>query len=154
MSESWVSDEIPVTTTSLKVAEVFGKTHKYVLERIESARKLLDSIDESRWFIKTTYTDKRQRPQKMYEMTRDGFTLIAMGFTGPDAFKWKVKYLKAFNSMEKKLIELKEYTLPAKEYKKWLEEVLDEPWKDDGRPLRELPNEDIPPQLKPPTDGN
>lgn len=43
------------------------------------------------------------RTQTEYIMNRDGFTLLAMGFTGPRAVEWKLRYIEAFNAMEKQL---------------------------------------------------
>lgn len=54
-----------------------------------------------KYFIKGYYTDARHRRKPMYYMTRDGFTLLAMGFTGKRAMEWKIKYITAFNEMEK-----------------------------------------------------
>lgn len=41
----------------------------------------------------------------MYIMNRDGFSLLAMGFTGKKALEWKLKYINAFNEMERQLRE-------------------------------------------------
>lgn len=52
-------------------------------------------------FCKTTYVHQQNgQPYPMYLMTRDGFTLLAMGFTGKSALEWKLKYINAFNQME------------------------------------------------------
>ena len=42
---------------------------------------------------------------RMYFMNRDGFSLLVMGFTGKKALEWKLKYIKAFNQMEKFILE-------------------------------------------------
>ena len=54
-------------------------------------------------FAEITYEDDRGRKQPAYLMTRDGFVLLAMGFTGKRAMEWKIKYIEAFNKMEKAL---------------------------------------------------
>lgn len=93
-----------IVTTSLIVAETFNKDHKNVIRKINS---LLDEIDTSsklsalNFFNKSEYTDDHNERRPMYYMNRDGFTLLAMGFTGKEAFEWKLKYIEAFNSMEK-----------------------------------------------------
>ena len=68
-------------TTSMKVAEYFGKRHDDVLK---SVRNLLEDKDiiSRRNFAESDYTDERGKTQPMYELDRDGFTLLAMGFTG------------------------------------------------------------------------
>ena len=54
-------------------------------------------------FFDTEIPDSYGRPQRAYLMNRDGFTLLAMGFTGKEALEWKVKYINAFNAMEQEL---------------------------------------------------
>lgn len=75
-------------TTSLKIAEVFGKRHDHVLKSIRS----LDCSDDFRApnFREAEYTDAQGKPHPMYFVTRDGFTLLAMGFTGKAAMQFKV----------------------------------------------------------------
>jgi len=85
------------------VAEHFGKNHQHVLEAI---RKLIEqtSVEISTdLFIESTYLDSYGRVQKNYLLTRDGFSLLVMGFTGQKALEWKIKYISAFNAMEKQL---------------------------------------------------
>ena len=89
-----------VVTTSLQVAEYFGKTHRHVLRDI---RSLLDQKDMSNFghiFVESEFSDKYGRKQPMYLMNRDGFTLLAMGFTGKKAMQFKIAYINAFNEME------------------------------------------------------
>ena len=89
------------TTTSLVVAQVFGKPHKDVLAKIRS----LDCPHEftERNFSLSEFTDPTGRKLPMYRMTRDGFTFLCMGFTGKEAARWKIAYLEAFNRMEAEL---------------------------------------------------
>lgn len=91
-----------LTTTSRQVAEVFEKEHKNVLQSIDNLILQLGSAENSaHLFIKTEYIQE-QNKQKYpeYYITRDGFSLLAMGFTGERALKWKLDYIKAFNEME------------------------------------------------------
>lgn len=83
-------------TTSLRVADVFGKDHKHVLETISN---LAAEKSAAKFFAEATY-DNRGKQYPMYYMNRDGFTLLAMGFTGKKALQFKIKYIQAFNSME------------------------------------------------------
>lgn len=92
-------NEEKLVTTSLKVAEVFEKEHKSVLESI---RNLTAENSAVKFFTEKTYKI-RGKEYPMYEMDRDGFSLLVMGFTGEKALKWKLDYINAFNSMEEEL---------------------------------------------------
>lgn len=92
-------------TTSLRVAEVFGKQHKDVLKAVKS-------LDCSEDFHKRNFAlmqksikigNGAERKSPMYYITRDGFMFLVMGFTGKTAAKWKEAYIKAFNEMEAKI---------------------------------------------------
>lgn len=84
--------------TSLDVAETFGKEHKNVLRDI---RDLGCSAEFNRLnFEPISYTDSMNRNQDAYIMTRDGFTLLVMGYTGELAMKFKEAYIRQFNAME------------------------------------------------------
>lgn len=97
-----VVDGKPVVT-SKQVADHFGKQHRNVLVDIKSL--LSDSGEFGKLnFLLTTYISSQNKELPCYEMTRDGFTLLAMGYTGKDALLWKVKYIEAFNSMERELL--------------------------------------------------
>lgn len=88
-------------TDSLKVAEVFEKQHRHVLEK---ARNLTaENSAVKNMFVETTYINKRGQKQPIIYMNRDGFTLIAMGFTGKKAMEFKLKYIQAFNKMEQQI---------------------------------------------------
>lgn len=89
----------PVTTSKM-IAEVFEKEHKHVLRDIDN---LKDVSNFGLMFFETTEPDSYGRPQRVYQMNRDGFSLLAMGFTGQKALEWKVKYIEAFNYMEQQL---------------------------------------------------
>lgn len=88
-------------TSSREVALNFDKEHKHVLESIRSLEK--DVPDFRLMFFETTMPDSYGREQKVYLMNRDGFTLLAVGFTGKKALKFKLDYIAAFNAMEEKL---------------------------------------------------
>ena len=85
-------------TTSLKVAETFSKEHKVVMRAIKNLAAQNCTVEKM--FVESTYVDSRGHEQPMYYMNRDGFTLLAMGFTGKDAMKFKLEYIEAFNKME------------------------------------------------------
>lgn len=89
------------TASSRDIAEHFGKRHDHVLRDIETLGKDLPNFGEM--FFDTEIPDSYGRPQRAYLMNRDGFTLLAMGFTGKEALEWKVKYINAFNAMEQEL---------------------------------------------------
>lgn len=95
-------------TDSLKVSEIFNKKHQHVMEVIRNC-EASEGFRQSN-FRQTYYKDSQGKKQPMYEMTRDGFSFIAMGFTGKKAAKFKEDYISAFNQMEsfiKNLIEAK-----------------------------------------------
>ena len=84
--------------SSIDVADRFGKLHKNVVRTIEG-------IECSEEFYRLNfepidYVDQRGRPQPMFRMTRDGFSLLVMGFTGKKAMVWKERYIQAFNMLE------------------------------------------------------
>lgn len=89
-----------VVVASRSVAEKFSKLHKDVLENIRNILSAENSADK--FFKKTSYV-YRGRTLPEYLMTRDGFSLLAMGFTGKKAIRWKIKYIEAFNQMEEAL---------------------------------------------------
>ncbi len=87
--------------SSLDIAETFEKRHDNVIRDI----KELECSEEFRLlnFEEIYYKDSYGRKQPMYYVTRDGFTLLAMGYTGEKAVKFKEAYIKQFNAMEKML---------------------------------------------------
>lgn len=100
MNDLVIMKDQQAVTSSLQVAEVFDKNHKHVLEAIDSLR---EGVAEN-WadlFYEDTYTHPQNKQQyRIIYMNRDGFTLLAMGFTGKKALKFKLKYIEAFNKME------------------------------------------------------
>lgn len=87
-------------TNSVLVAQKFGKKHKHVLEAI---RKIIATAEKSAvlsMFVESSYLNEQNKQQPMYVMNRDGFTLLAMGFTGKEAISFKMDFIVAFNKME------------------------------------------------------
>lgn len=89
--------------SSRQIAESFGKEHKHVLRDIENLIGGESKIGLSSMFFKSEYISAQNKKLPEYLMNRDGFTLLAMGFTGKEAVQWKLKYIEAFNQMEKQL---------------------------------------------------
>ena len=73
---------------SLEVADRFGKRHTHVLRSIDDLINQLESQSTQNWadyFIPDDYRDNKNRTQRRFKLTRDGFSLLVMGFTGPAA---------------------------------------------------------------------
>lgn len=94
--------------SSRQIADNFEKRHDHVMRDIDAMKKDVPNFGEM--FFETTAPDSYGREQRAYLMNRDGFTLLAMGFTGKAALEWKLKYIAAFNEMEKKLAEKPQLT--------------------------------------------
>ena len=104
MSEIILKEENgQVLASSREVAEKFGKRHDSVLRDIDNLIKSDSTILWSEMFKETTYTNSRGKDYRCFDMNRDGFSLLCMGFTGKKALEWKLKYINAFNQMEEKL---------------------------------------------------
>jgi len=90
--------------SSRQIAESFDKRHDHVMRDIDDIIRGLPKNGDTPMFYKTEYTHEQNgQTYPMYLMNRDGFTLLAMGFTGKAALEWKLKYIAAFNAMEKQL---------------------------------------------------
>lgn len=85
-------------TNSVLVAEKFGKRHCDLIKAIRNLTT--QNFVVKNMFVETTYLSGKQQEQPMYIMNRDGFTLLAMGFTGQKALQFKLDYIDAFNKME------------------------------------------------------
>ena len=96
-----VVDGKPVVT-SKQVADHFGKIHRDVMRAIRNELETAGDFGV-RNFALSSYTSLQNKKLECYEMTRDGFSLIAMGFIGGEAQQWKIKYIEAFNKMEAEL---------------------------------------------------
>lgn len=100
-----------ITTTSLKVAEFFSKRHAHIIEKIKN----LDCSDKFTLTNFSVHVQKvdigngAKRDSKVYQMTKDGFMFLVIGFTGKKAALIKEAYINAFNQMANKL-----YGLPTK----------------------------------------
>lgn len=111
MSEVALSDRKPVVFTqdglvfanSRDVAEFFEKQHKHVLDAID--RIISDAPTAEPIFRLSEYLDSTGRRLRCFNMSRDGFSLLGMGFTGTKALEWKLRYIEAFNAMESQLKE-------------------------------------------------
>lgn len=88
--------------SSREIAKRFGKEHKHVLAAIRQI--LVAENSATKFFHETTFEYRGQKFPE-YLMNRDGFSLLAMGFTGKEAVQWKLKYIAAFNTMEQQLAE-------------------------------------------------
>ena len=89
---------------SLFVAELFEKNHKEVLRDIRKITDPLSGLSEEfrqRNFAPSSYRNQQNKKQPCYYLTRDGFTMLVMGYTGQKAMQFKELYIKRFNEMEK-----------------------------------------------------
>ena len=92
-----------ILASSREVAEKFEKNHKEVLRSINNISKEINTAQFCALFNLNYYKASNGKFNKEYLMNRDGFSLLAMGFTGKKALEWKLKYINAFNTMEEKL---------------------------------------------------
>lgn len=91
---------------SYHIAEHFSKAHKDVLRVIDRIREECGPEFDRRNFTPIDYVDGKGRKYRAFSLTRDGFTLVVMGFTGRAATEWKVKYIDAFNALEREVVAL------------------------------------------------
>lgn len=128
MDELVIMHDKQVVTTSSKVAEIFEKEHKNVMQSIKNLTAENSAV--KKMFVEDSYLNSRNQQQPMYYMNRDGFTLLAMGFTGSKAMEFKLKYIDAFNRMEERIkqtyvIQKQDsymITDPVQRAKRWIEE--------------------------------
>lgn len=90
-----------IVVTSKDIAETFGKRHSDVLRDIENLNCSQKFTERN--FALSSYKDSSGKTNKEYLLTRDGFTIIAMGYTGEKAMKFKEAYIEQFNQMEELL---------------------------------------------------
>lgn len=114
-------------TDSLTVANVFEKRHDHVMRDIQSIMAEIEGDFSLLNFGESTYTTDRGRAYAKYLMTEDGFTLLAMGYTGKDAMRFKVAYIKEFRRMQAELAHQQEvfsYMIadPIERAERWIEE--------------------------------
>ena len=112
--------------SSLEIAMNFKKEHAKVTRDIEKLISEITPKMATSYFIANIYKDSMNRSQTEYLMTRDGFSLLVMGFTGKKALQWKLKYIDAFNKMEQALKEVRveSYTIedPIARAQAWIRE--------------------------------
>ena len=94
-----IENNQPVTT-SLQVAEVFEKNHRDVLKAIDELKEGVAQNIADLFYEDTYIHPQNKQEYRQMIMNRDGFTLLAMGFTGSKALKFKLDYINAFNKME------------------------------------------------------
>ncbi len=87
-----------LSTTTLIVSRFFGREHKSILRALEKLD--CSPIFRQRNFALAPYLDAQGKPRTMYRLTRDGFVYLCMGFTGPEAARWKEGFIAEFNRME------------------------------------------------------
>lgn len=94
--------EIPAVT-SLQVAEVFGKNHRDVLRDIRNVQSKCSMEFNERNFALVEYADAKGEKRPMYLLSKDGLTMVTMGYTTPEAMAIKESYIAEFNRMEEEL---------------------------------------------------
>lgn len=115
-----IKNEIPMTS-SIMIADVFGKEHNDVLKKV---RANIEFFNEGNFSL-VEYYDSKGESRPMYLLDRDFASFIIMGFTGKKAVEWKLKYIKAFNDMEKSLTTQVNKLLP-KTYKDALYQLIEQ----------------------------
>ena len=116
-------------TNSKNVADKFCKQHRLILD---SVRRIIANEPEfgRANFCASSYTSDQNKVLECFEMTRDGFSMVAMSLTGKEAMNWKVRYINAFNAMEAELlrhqnsIEWKQARLQIKDARKSLTDII------------------------------
>lgn len=98
---------------SRDIAAHFGKQHKNVLRDIDRILEDLGPEFGRLNFEPSSYLNEQNKQQRAFNLSRDGFALLAMGFTGADAIAWKVRYLETFNAMEAELSRIASPALAA-----------------------------------------
>lgn len=112
------------TTTSLQVAKRFKKQHSHVLRSIRRLVAALPDEQQSTFglsFKDTIGNNGATKRQPYYYITRDGFSLLAMGFTGKEALQWKIAYIAAFNRMAATLSRYVSFGVPGDLYARAME---------------------------------
>lgn len=142
MNDLVVMKNHQAVTSSLQVAKAFGKQHYHVLETIEEKISSPENSGQyEKMFVAGTYKDRSGKSNKIYYMNRDGFTFIAMGFTGRQADRFKLQYISQFNQMESQLQELQKdsYMIDDRVLRatKWIDEEKErERLKDENQKLQ------------------
>lgn len=139
-------------TTSLKVAEAFGKEHSNVIKVIE---RTLIQVSDSFGKVNFNATEYEQNNNlglpakyKMYEITKDGFMFLVMGFTGKKAAGIKEAYINAFNLMHEKLFPVRKESLPAPRAKTYIQGGLEKHQQDEINDMIALLIENVAPEKR------
>ncbi|MBQ6664104.1 MAG: Rha family transcriptional regulator [Synergistaceae bacterium] len=115
--------------SSLQVAESFEKQHGHVLRDIQAIglsksgdtpESVADFYKNN--FVRTTYLDTQGKKQPMFIMTKNGFTLLVMGYTGERAMRFKVEYIQRFDAMEDFI---KKYILARDDFAPFTQAIMD-----------------------------
>jgi len=130
-----IIDKRRATTTSLQVAKIFNKKHDNVLRDIEK-------LDVSEAFNRLnfeaiTYHDSRNREQKMYQICKDGFVFLVMGYRGQAAAQFKEAYIQEFNRREKEITSLRVIARNNHQDAEWIEK------REAGKPIRRIETDSI-----------
>ena len=88
---------------SLQISNMFKKNHQHILRDID--KLTVQNRTVKNMFQESSYKAENGQVYRMYYLNRDGFSLLVMGFTGKKALEWKLKYIQAFNEMERQLKE-------------------------------------------------
>ncbi len=86
--------------SSKSVAEKFRKHHKNVLRKIDGLIEGMPKNEQTHFYKSEAVNEQNGESYPIYLMDRDGYSLLAMGFTGNEAMKWKLNYIHAFDAME------------------------------------------------------
>ena len=118
------------TTTSLEVAKIFNKKHKNVLRDIEN-------LDTSSAFHRLNFEpifhrDSYDREQKMYQICKDGFVFLVMGYRGQTAAAFKESYINEFNRREREITRLQTVAMNNRMSIEWIEK------REAGKPIRRI----------------
>jgi Rha family phage regulatory protein len=115
-----------VFTNSMDVFRETGKTHAHVVREIEKLKGHLtiQKRQVKQYFIESSYINSRNREYKTYDMTRDGFILLAVGYNKEKFFAFKLKFIDAFNAMESELKKIHVSREIGKETRKVLTDIV------------------------------
>lgn len=100
-------------TTSLEVAQFFGKQHQHVMRSIDDLRSNTPESFSASNFGRAEYSDEQGKTRPMFILYRDGFMLLVMGYTGKKALAVKLAYIEAFNRLEAELAAQRGAALPS-----------------------------------------
>ncbi len=116
--------------SSRKVAEAFEKMHKHILRDIDNITETKSGLSDKfikNNFIASEYKDSTGRILPEYRLTRDGFVMLVMGYTGAKALQFKEAYINKFNEMEQYITSLNIARLEFPELTQAILEVHDNP---------------------------